>query len=129
MTAASEINHPDVLAEAKDAFARYEQALVTNDVATLNELFWNSPHTIRYGITECLYGYDQIKSFRSARSPVNLVRTLRNTVITTYGSDLAIASTEFLRPTTPKIGRQMQTWKKMPEGWRVIAAHVSFMEG
>jgi len=126
---AREINHPDVLAEAKAAFDAYEKALVTNDVATLNELFCNSPHTVRYGITECLYGYEQIKSFRAARSPVNLARSLRNTVITTYGRDLAIASTEFLRPTTPKIGRQMQTWMRLPEGWRVVAAHVSYMEG
>jgi hypothetical protein len=126
---APEINRPEILAEAKAAFELYEKALVTNDVATLNELFCDSPHTIRYGITECLYGYEQICSFRAARSPANLARSLRNTVITTYGTDLAIASTEFLRPTTPKIGRQMQTWMRMPEGWRVIAAHVSFMEG
>jgi hypothetical protein len=126
---AREINRPDVLAEAKAAFDRYELALVTNDVATLNELFANGPHTIRYGITECLYGYDQISSFRAARSPANLARSLRNTVITTYGDDLAVASTEFTRPTTPRIGRQMQTWLKTPDGWRVIAAHVSYMEG
>ncbi|MBL8707296.1 MAG: oxalurate catabolism protein HpxZ [Rhodospirillales bacterium] len=125
----SQINLPDVLAEAKAAFAKYEQALVTNDVATLDALFWVSPHTIRYGITECLHGYDEIAAFRAARSPKNLARDLANTVITTFGRDLATASTEFRRATTPKLGRQQQTWVKFPEGWRVVAAHVSFMEG
>lgn len=125
----SQINLPDVLAEAKVAFAKYEQALVTNDVETLDALFWNSPHTIRYGITECLHGYAEIAAFRAARSPKNLARDLANTVITTFGRDLATASTEFRRATTPKLGRQQQTWVKFPEGWRVVAAHVSFMEG
>jgi hypothetical protein len=123
-----EINRPDVVAEVSSIFARYEQALVTNDVAALDELFWASPLTVRYGIGENLYGRDAIVAFRRARSPLNLARTLRNTVITTYGEDFATASTEFLRPPATTVGRQMQTWVRMAEGWRVVAAHVSLLE-
>lgn len=121
-----EINIPEVKAEVESAFARYEQALITNDVETLQALFWNSPHTIRYGIGENLYGYEEIGAFRAARSPVGLMRTTARTVITTFGSDFATASTLFFRETTPgKVGRQMQSWARMPEGWRIVAAHVS----
>ena len=124
-----EINLPEVHAEVEAAFARYETALVTNDVATLQELFWRSPHTIRYGIGENLYGSDEIAAFRAARSPVGLARRLSRTVITTYGHDFATASTLFHRDTAPgKVGRQMQTWARMPEGWRVVAAHVSLID-
>lgn len=123
-----EINRPDVVAEVSSIFARYERALVTNDVAALDELFWASPLTVRYGIGENLYGRDAIVAFRRARSPLNLARTLRNTVITTYGEDFATASTEFLRPPATAVGRQMQTWVRMAEGWRVVAAHVSLLE-
>jgi Protein of unknown function (DUF3225) len=124
-----EINRPEVVAEVKTAFARYETALVTNDVATLGELFWKSEHTIRYGIGENLYGAHEIAAFRGARSPVGLARRISRTVITTYGDDFATASTLFERETAPgKIGRQMQTWARMPEGWRVVAAHVSVIE-
>jgi hypothetical protein len=124
-----EINRPEVVAEVKTAFARYETALVTNDVATLGELFWKSEHTIRYGIGENLYGAQEIAAFRGARSPVGLARRISRTVITTYGDDFATASTLFERETAPgKIGRQMQTWARMPEGWRVVAAHVSVIE-
>lgn len=123
-----EINRPDVVAEVSSIFARYEQALVSNDVAALDELFWASPLTVRYGIGENLYGRDAIVAFRRARSPLNLARTLRNTVITTYGEDFATASTEFLRPPATAVGRQMQTWVRMAEGWRVVAAHVSLLE-
>ncbi len=123
-----ELNLPHVVAEMTAAFARYEAALTSNDVAVLDELFWNSPLTLRYGITENLYGYDAIASFRSARSPVGLARTTRNTVITTYGEDFATANTEFLRPPGTRIGRQSQTWVRMPEGWRVVSAHVSYMD-
>jgi hypothetical protein len=121
------INLPDVLAEMTAAFERYEHALVGNDVAVLDELFWNSPHTLRYGVGENLYGYDAIAAFRSSRPSAGLDRTLRNTVITTYGRDMATANTEFLRPSTERIGRQSQTWVRMPEGWRIVAAHVSLM--
>ncbi|MEO1144944.1 MAG: oxalurate catabolism protein HpxZ [Cyanobacteria bacterium J06638_22] len=120
-----EINQPDVLAEVKMAFERYEAALVSNDVATLDALFWDSPHTIRYGVTENLYGYAAIAKFRAGRSPKNLARTLQNTVITTYGSDFATANTEFQRP--GQWGRQTQTWMRTPGGWRVVSAHVSFL--
>lgn len=122
-----QINIPEVLAEATAAFKRYEAALVDNDVITLHELFLNSPHTIRYGVAENLYGYDAIAAFRDARSPINLDRILRNTVITTYGQDVATANTEFQRKGSGLIGRQSQTWVKAPEGWRVACAHVSLL--
>jgi hypothetical protein len=124
-----EINLPEVLAEVRQAFARYEKALVTNDVATLDELFREDPSTIRYGAGENLYGHAEIMAFRAARSPVALGRTLSRTVITTYGREFAVASTLYERPSAPgKIGRQMQTWVKFPEGWRVVAAHVSLID-
>ena len=122
-----EINLPDVLAEVGEQFARYEQALVTNDVAMLDELFWNSPHTLRYGAGENLYGYDEIAAFRAARPAQGLARTVLRTVITPFGRDVATANIEFSREGNPRIGRQSQTWVRMPEGWRVVAAHVSQM--
>jgi len=120
-----EINRPDVLAEVTTAFNRYELALVSNDVATLDELFWDSPHTVRYGATENLYGYEAIAKFRAGRSPKDLNRTLQNTIITTYGQDFATANTEFVRAN--KRGRQTQTWIRTPDGWRVVSAHVSLL--
>jgi hypothetical protein len=121
-----EIDMPDVVAEVRGAFNRYEQALVSNDVETLDALFRDDPRTVRFGATENLFGYDQIKAFRAARSPAGLARTLANTVVTTYGRDFAIASTLFHRATMPgKVGRQMQTWVRFPDGWFVVAAHVS----
>ena len=124
-----EINLPDVVAQVRAVFDRYEKALVSNDVPTLNELFRDDPRTIRYGVSEILYGAEAIKSFRGARSPVALGRTLSRTVITTYGQEFAVACTLYERPSAPgKIGRQMQTWVKFPEGWRVVAAHVSLMD-
>jgi hypothetical protein len=122
-----EINRLDVVAEVTAAFERYEQALVSNDVATLGELFWQSPHTIRYGATENLYGYEAIAAFRANRPTADLSRTLSNTVITTYGRDFATANTEYRRTSSGKIGRQSQTWMRTPEGWRVACAHVSFL--
>jgi hypothetical protein len=120
------INDPEVLAEVEAAFATYEKALTSNDVATLDALFRQSPQTIRYGIGENLYGHDEIAAFRSARSPVGLARTLERTVITTYGGDMATANTLFRRESMPgKVGRQSQIWVKFPEGWRVVSAHVS----
>ena len=124
-----EIDLPEVVAEVKAAFDAYEKALVTNDVPALNALFRDDARTIRYGANEILYGSAEIKSFRAARSPVALGRTISRTVITTYGRDFAVASTLYERPSAPgKIGRQMQTWVKCPEGWRVVAAHVSLMD-
>ena len=123
-----EIDLPDVVAEVKAAFARYEKALIGNDVAELDAIFHNDPRTIRYGGTENLYGYGEIAAFRAARSPAGLARTLSKTVITTYGRDFAVASTLFERTSAPgKIGRQMQTWVRLPEGWRIVAAHVSLI--
>lgn len=124
-----EINIADVLAEVEAAFARYEAALVGNDVAVLDELFWKSPLTLRYGGGENLYGYEAIAAFRSARSPAGLARTLEGTVVTTYGRDFATANTLFRRAAVPgKVGRQSQTWVRSPEGWRVVAAHVSLID-
>ena len=124
-----DIDLPDVLAEVTAQFARYEQALVTNDVAVLDELFRNDRRTLRYGIGENLYGYDEIMAFRAARSPFGLMRRIDRTVITTYGHDTAIASTLFYREAAPgRVGRQMQTWIRFPEGWRIVAAHVSIID-
>ncbi|MCP9625603.1 oxalurate catabolism protein HpxZ [Rhodopseudomonas palustris] len=125
-----EIDLPDVLAEVGEAFARYETALVTNDVAVLGELFRNDPRTLRYGGGENLYGYNEIQNFRSGRSPVGLMRKTARTVITSYGRDTAVASTLFYRDNAPgKVGRQMQTWIRFPdEGWRIVAAHVSVID-
>jgi Protein of unknown function (DUF3225) len=124
-----EIDLPDVLAEVTAQFARYEQALVSNDVAVLDELFRKDSRTLRYGIGENLYGYDAIMAFRAARSPVGLNRKTAKTVITSYGRDTAVASTLFYRETLPgRVGRQMQTWVRFPEGWRIVAAHVSIID-
>jgi Protein of unknown function (DUF3225) len=122
-----EINSPKVLAEVNAAFDRYEQALVTNDVAVLDELFWNSPHTLRYGVGENLYGYNAIAEFRASRPSAGLNRTVLRRVITTYGDTMATANIEFQREGGNKVGRQSQTWAKTPDGWRVVAAHVSLM--
>ena len=123
-----DIDLPDVLAEVTAQFGRYEKALVSNDVAVLDELFRDNSRTLRYGIGENLYGYDAISGFRAARSPVGLMRKTDKTVISTYGRDTAVASTLFYRDTLPgKVGRQMQTWVRFPEGWRIVAAHVSII--
>ncbi|MCU0553065.1 MAG: oxalurate catabolism protein HpxZ [Leptolyngbya sp. Prado105] len=120
-----DINLPEVLAEVTAAFEQYEKALVSNDVERLDRLFWKSPRTIRYGATENLYGYEEIAKFRAGRSPKGLDRTLKNTVITTYGRDFATANTEFER--SNQSGRQSQTWMRTSDGWKVVAAHVSFI--
>jgi hypothetical protein len=123
----TDINLPDVLAEVTAQFARYEVALTTNDVNVLDELFWNSPHTLRYGVTENLYGYDAIASFRAGRPSQGLQREVLKTVITTYGRDFATANIEFRRAGSDKTGRQSQTWLRTPDGWRVVTAHVSLL--
>ena len=124
-----EIDLPDVLAEVTAEFQRYEKALVSNDVAVLDELFRNDSRTLRYGVAENLYGYGEIASFRAARPPVGLMRKTARTVITTYGRDTAVASTLFYRDTLAgRVGRQMQTWVRFPEGWRIVAAHVSIID-
>ena len=121
------INDPTVLAEVEAAFAEYEKALTTNDVATLDKLFKDSPHTLRYGASENLYGYDAIRAFRAGRSPQGLARRVLRTAITTYGTDFATANLEFQRDGSDRIGRQSQTWMRTPQGWRVVSAHVSLM--
>ena len=124
-----EIDLPEVVAEVAAEFERYEKALVSNDVATLDAIFRKDPRTIRYGGGENLYGYAEIAAFRAARSPAGLARKLSKTVISTYGRDHAVASTLYYRTTMPgKVGRQMQTWVRFPEGWRVVAAHVSIID-
>jgi hypothetical protein len=124
-----EVDLPDVLAEVTGQFARYEAALVGNDVTVLDELFHADARTLRYGIGENLYGYDAITAFRAARSPVGLMRRTEKTVITTYGRDTAVASTLFYRDSAPgRVGRQMQTWVRFPEGWKIVAAHVSVID-
>lgn len=131
-----DLNLPDVHAELSAVFAAYEQALVDNDVATLDTLFWDSPHTIRYGNGENLVGIEAIRAFRAARSPTGLARTLRNSLVTTFGRDFGTTMTEFWRPSfeaTGSIGRQSQTWVRTDQpghgGWRVVAAHVSVISG
>ncbi len=122
-----EINIPSVVAEVTAAFHRYETALNANDVATLDELFWQSPHTLRYGIGEQLYGYDQIAAFRSGRDPKFVAgRDLLRLWVVTYGRDFGTANCEFRRHGQTRLGRQSHTGMRTPEGWRIVAAHVSF---
>jgi hypothetical protein len=121
-----EIDRPEVVAEVTAAFERYEQALRANDTATLTELFWADGRTTRFGDSENLYGADAIAAFRAARPPVNAVRTLGRVLITALGDDVAVASAEFSRG-DGRAGRQTQTWWRTDEGWRVVNAHVSFV--
>ena len=123
-----EINTPEVLAEVTAAFERYEKALNTNDVVTLDELFWKNPNTLRYGVGEQLYGYDQIAAFRAGRDPGFVVhRDLLKVWIVTYGRDFGTANCEFRRHGSSKTGRQSHTWLRTPEGWRIVTAHVSLL--
>ena len=123
------VNDPDTLAEVEALFADYERALTTNDVETLDRLFRDGAETIRYGGAENLYGIAEIRAFRAGRSPAGLARTLERTEITTYGRDFAIAATMFRRANAPgKVGRQMQSWVRFAEGWRIVAAHVSVID-
>ena len=122
-----QINTPSVLAELQAVFERYEQAVAHNDVAVLDELFWNSTLTLRYGVAENLYGFDSIQSFRASRSK-GVERTLNNTVITTYGDDFATANTEFQSAVNSRNGRQSQAWIRTADGWRIVSAHVSWRD-
>jgi hypothetical protein len=123
-----EMDIPEVLAEVTAAFNRYEVALTTNDVETLGELFKTAPYTLRFGMTENLYGFEEIEAFRKARPSDGLERTLQNTKIITFGENMGIANTEFRRAAENRIGRQSQTWVRQPEGWRIVSAHVSWMD-
>lgn len=122
-----EINIPDVLVEVKAAFDRYEKALSANDVDVLDSSFWNDPRVIRYSLMDNACGFEAIHASRLARPKTDLKRVLTNTLITTFGRDLATANTEFQRVESGRRGRQSQTWARMPEGWRVVSAHVSFL--
>ena len=125
-----EINHPLAVSEVTREFNRYQQAILDNDVAVLNELFWNNALTLRYGIGENLYGHEAIASYRGTRDAASVARAVGKTIVTTYGRDAATTNCEFTRSTGEKQrkGRQSQSWIRMPEGWRVVAAHVSLLQ-
>lgn len=120
-----DINIPEIVAEVTEAFMRYESALGSNDVDTIDELFWDSPLTLRYGPNGTLVGHEALSAFRRARDITGVERTLKNTIITTFGRDFAVANTESDRPNSSATGRQSQTWVRLPEGWRIVSAHVS----
>jgi predicted small integral membrane protein len=121
------INDPETVAELKALYPRYEQALVSNDVETLTGMFWSSPFVTRFGPTESLYGIDEINAFRKARLPANLAREARRLDIVTFGKDFAVINLAFERVIDGKVtrGRQSQTWARLPEGWRIVSAHIS----
>jgi hypothetical protein len=123
------INDPEILAELEALYPRYETALVTNDVDTLTQMFWASPHAMRFGATENLYGIDEIRAFRKGRSPANIARTIRRLDIVTFGRDCGSVTLEFERTVNDRtiLGRQSQVWVRLPEGWRIVAAHVSVL--
>ncbi len=121
-------NLPVPLAELNYAFDLYEDALVHNKVDVLDALFWNSALTLRYGAKENLFGYDQIKAFRASRPGVGLARDIIDRHIVTFGETMGVANVTFKRPAEPRMGRQSQTWIKFTEGWRVVSAHVSWMD-
>jgi Protein of unknown function (DUF3225) len=123
------INDPETLAELEALYPRYETALVTNDVDTLTQMFWASPHTMRFGVAENLYGIDEIRAFRKGRSPADLARTIRRLDIVTFGKNYGSVTLEFERTVDARtiLGRQSQVWVRLPEGWRIVAAHVSVL--
>ena len=122
-----DVDIPEVQAQMRQAFAAYERALLDNDIEGLNALFWESDLTLRYGVGELLYSHAAIAEFRRKRGPVDQRRTLRNTRITTFGRDFATANTEFLPFGSQRTGRQSQTWIRTDNGWKIVAAHVSFL--
>ncbi|MEM5341262.1 oxalurate catabolism protein HpxZ [Paraburkholderia azotifigens] len=122
------VNDPETLAAVEAAFDQYELALTTNDVAVLDTLFWNSTHTLRFGATENLHGYDAIRDFRAQRPGKGLMRTIVSRSVTTFGADFAVANIAFTREGEARIGRQSQTWIRIDGQWRVVAAHVSWMD-
>jgi hypothetical protein len=120
-------NLSHVVAQIDAAFDDYERALVANDVATLDRYFWTSPATVRFGVAENLYGADAISAYRSAAKPVHPARRIGHRVTTSFGADAGTVSVEFSAPDDARVGRQMQTWVRFPEGWRIVAAHVSML--
>ncbi|WP_313617644.1 oxalurate catabolism protein HpxZ [Agrobacterium sp.] len=121
------VNLPDVVAEVTVLCDAYEVALMTNDLDTLDALFWSASETLRYGIAENLYGIEEIRAFRIGRSGGSPQRDVLRRVITTHGSDVATCNLEFIRPATGTRGRQSQTWIRTVDGWKIAAAHVSLM--
>ncbi len=124
-----QINDPETVAELQMLYQQYEAALISNDVETLTHLFWSSPHAMRFGVTENLYGIDEIAAFRKGRTYVNLERHIRRLDIVTFGRDSASITLEFERTVGGRNleGRQSQVWVRLPEGWRIVAAHVSLL--
>ena len=122
-----ETDIPEVRAELEGAFAAYEAALLANDIETLNRLFWHSPLTLRYGVHELQHSHQEIAEFRRKRGAIDQRRTLRNTRITTFGRDFGVANTEYIPKGSNRIGRQSQTWVRTDDGWKIVAAHVSFL--
>jgi ketosteroid isomerase-like protein len=126
---ADQIDRPDVVAEITSVFEAYEAALKRNDAAALNEFFWDDPRALRYGISEHNLGIDEIRRWRNAAPAVPVSRRLRGTLIVTFGADWASVSTEFATDDTPTLGRQTQIWVRFHTGWRIVAAHVSVIDG
>lgn len=124
-----EVDLPEVIAELTEVFAAYERALTSGDVDALDDFFWRDALALRYGISEIQYSHEEIAQFRRRPGAINQPRSLRKTRITTFGRDFGVANTEFVRAASHRIGRQSQTWVRMPAGWRIVAAHVSFMDG
>ena len=122
------VNRPCVLAELNEAFERYEDALIHNKVDVLDELFWNSPHTLRYGAKEILTGYAEIQTFRKGRPSAGMNRTIVDRHVMSIGDDCGVTNISFRREGEPRVGRQSQTWVRFAEGWRVVSAHVSWMD-
>ncbi len=126
---AMKINDPDIVAELRELYPRYEEALVTNNVETLMSMFWSSPYVARFGPNESLYGIDEIEAFRKGRSPANLARTITRLEIVAFGKDFASITVAFEREVESRVtrGRQSQTWARLAEGWRIVFAHVSIL--
>jgi hypothetical protein len=124
------INDPEIIAELQSLYPKYEAALMANDAETLTRMFWASPHALRFGVGENLYGIEQIDAFRKGRSPANLARTVMRLDIVTFGRDFGSVTLEFERAVDAKIisGRQSQVWVRFPEGWRIVSAHVSVLK-
>lgn len=119
------INLPHVVEAVRLAFEDYERALLANELEVLDDYFWDTDHTVRYGVAENLYGARDIAAYRRICTPVGPGRQLRNTVISTFDENYATVSTEFSDGETLRAGRQMQTWVRFPAGWKVVSAHVS----
>ena len=124
-----EVNLPEVIAELRELYSRYEQALVSNDVETLVAMFWASPQVMRFGVTENLYGHSELEAFRKSRPSANLARAIKRLEIVSFGHDFASITLEFERDTPNGItrGRQSQVWVRLPQGWRIVSAHVSLL--